>query len=213
MWFVRRLFARITVCLGFGSIMSLLAGWACTLWIETGIDRTEIPIARATVIMAGYLNDERADMANIVSQKRRQPGEVRTIITITASRRRSATLHAYRQGWPFHVASGEYVFGEAAADPGMRWAFRLPRAVVGEETILAFRPIPLAMFASAALYGAPLWLLVFGPGEARRAIRRRRGRCPDCGYDLRGEYDGGCAECGWNRGRSSDAARANPGEA
>jgi len=38
----------------------------------------------------------------------------------------------------------------------------------------------------------------------RQAARRRRGRCPNCGYDLRGQppevgAGGGCPECGWNR--------------
>ncbi len=29
--------------------------------------------------------------------------------------------------------------------------------------------------------------------------RRQRGRCPECGYDLRGNRDAGCPECGWRR--------------
>ena len=33
----------------------------------------------------------------------------------------------------------------------------------------------------------------------RRAIRRRRGCCPRCAYDLRGNSEGGCPECGWKR--------------
>ena len=33
----------------------------------------------------------------------------------------------------------------------------------------------------------------------RRAARLERGRCPKCGYDLRGKHDAGCPECGWNR--------------
>ncbi len=32
-------------------------------------------------------------------------------------------------------------------------------------------------------------------------IKRRlqRGQCPECGYDLRGEFESGCSECGWRR--------------
>ena len=33
----------------------------------------------------------------------------------------------------------------------------------------------------------------------RRTIRKRRGQCMNCGYDLRGDRAGGCPECGWNR--------------
>jgi hypothetical protein len=32
-----------------------------------------------------------------------------------------------------------------------------------------------------------------------RRTRRESGRCPECGYDLRGELAEGCPECGWNR--------------
>ncbi len=35
--------------------------------------------------------------------------------------------------------------------------------------------------------------------QTRRAVRKRRGRCVNCGYDLRGTSGGGCAECGWQR--------------
>ncbi len=33
----------------------------------------------------------------------------------------------------------------------------------------------------------------------RRADARARGLCPQCRYDLRGETDAGCPECGWGR--------------
>ena len=45
-------------------------------------------------------------------------------------------------------------------------------------------------------YAIMLWLLLPGPFALRRLIRRRRGRCPACGYDLRhGEHEA-CPECG-----------------
>lgn len=40
-------------------------------------------------------------------------------------------------------------------------------------------------------------LVLFAP--ARRHLRLRRGRCPRCAYDLRGNLASGCPECGWNR--------------
>jgi hypothetical protein len=54
------------------------------------------------------------------------------------------------------------------------------------------------------------WLLVMAqfivfnwPFQLRRFVRRRRGRCPACGYDLRKDFDAGCPECGWNRPREA----------
>jgi hypothetical protein len=48
-------------------------------------------------------------------------------------------------------------------------------------------------------YAIILWLLILGPFVLRRHIRRKRGQCPKCGYDLRGIPGSGCPECGWNR--------------
>ncbi len=45
-------------------------------------------------------------------------------------------------------------------------------------------------------YAAILWVLIPGPFALRRLIRRRRGLCLACGYDLRhGEHEA-CPECG-----------------
>jgi hypothetical protein len=57
-------------------------------------------------------------------------------------------------------------------------------------------------FAIDTLFYAAIWGgVLFGFASAKRAIRRRRGRCPMCGYDLRGApgLAAGCSECGWNR--------------
>lgn len=45
--------------------------------------------------------------------------------------------------------------------------------------------------------------VVLAAGLARRAWRRRAGRCPACGYDTRGLTQ--CPECGAARGRAADA--------
>jgi hypothetical protein len=82
------------------------------------------------------------------------------------------------------------------------------------------RALPYSMiwpgFAIDTLFYAAIWLtLFFGIVGGKRAIRRKRGRCPRCGYDLRGQrhqgteprrHEGlgaGCPECGWNREESA----------
>ena len=61
------------------------------------------------------------------------------------------------------------------------------------------RPIWPGFAIDTLVYGA-LWLgLLVGFGATKRALRTRRGHCPQCGYDLRGDLDAGCSECGWNR--------------
>ncbi len=45
-----------------------------------------------------------------------------------------------------------------------------------------------------------------------RRRRRSRGRCPQCAYNLRGDLDAGCPECGWGRQTpdSTDSDEAPP---
>ncbi len=50
-------------------------------------------------------------------------------------------------------------------------------------------------------YAANWGGVFFGFTSAKRLVRVKRGRCPRCGYDLRGApgLAAGCSECGWNR--------------
>ena len=56
--------------------------------------------------------------------------------------------------------------------------------------------VAVPIWALAAVPGAPL-ALIWG----RSAVRRRRGRCGPCGYDLSGNTSGLCPECGAGIGR------------
>lgn len=67
-------------------------------------------------------------------------------------------------------------------------------------------------FLEGAQFGVTAFAAVFAPSAAviggiagglwvRHGRNRRasRGCCRMCGYDLRGNLEGGCCECGWNR--------------
>ncbi len=60
---------------------------------------------------------------------------------------------------------------------------------------LPLRIRAVGFMTNTAFYAALLWL-PFAPFAARRMIRRRRGRCVRCGYDLRGIQHDVCPECG-----------------
>ncbi len=60
----------------------------------------------------------------------------------------------------------------------------------------------LANFAAClGVFGLPL----VGPALFVSLRRRRRGRCPACGYDLRSDLTRGCTECGWRRDDQPDS--------
>ena len=64
--------------------------------------------------------------------------------------------------------------------------------------LVPLRPIWPGFAINTVFYAAILWLLTFSVFTTRRMIRRKRGRCIKCGYDLRGSSGGGgvCPECG-----------------
>lgn len=68
-----------------------------------------------------------------------------------------------------------------------------------EWNALPYDPIWLGLIANTITYGAVWWIIIFGPFLLRKKIRRQRGLCPECAYDLRGDLLSGCPECGWGR--------------
>jgi hypothetical protein len=57
-------------------------------------------------------------------------------------------------------------------------------------------PIPLNFAADSLVYSFPWLALWFALPPLRRSLRRRRGHCPRCNYDLRADLPSGCPECG-----------------
>jgi len=68
-----------------------------------------------------------------------------------------------------------------------------------DSSLLPLKPILTGFSINTIFYSAILWLLTLGPFTARRMIRRKRGLCRKCGYDLRGMNHDKCPECGWGR--------------
>jgi len=68
------------------------------------------------------------------------------------------------------------------------WGVRRPPHV----RVLPLRPAWRGFTVNTAFYAGLLWL----PLVARRMIRRKRGLCVTCAYDLRGAEHEACPECG-----------------
>ena len=52
------------------------------------------------------------------------------------------------------------------------------------------------------------WLLLRRPDRLRQR-RSLAGKCPACGYDLRGNVSGTCPECGTAAGTAADTAKGS----
>ena len=100
------------------------------------------------------------------------------------------------RGWP--MRSLMWVWPRKESDTLIR-ALNLGdvQGPVGIPRALPLQPIWPGFAINTLTYAAVLWL-PFAPFTIRRVIRRRRGRCIKCGYDLRHAEHQACPECGQN---------------
>jgi hypothetical protein len=116
-------------------------------------------------------------------------------------------------GWPMVAMTSQQVpnWRKGAARP----LVGVDLGPVGTRTGFGFRRLlPTRLiwpgFAVNFLFYSVAWLLLLPAlGWLIRFVcrrparcRQKQGRCPACGYDLRGEFPSGCSECGWERGRN-----------
>ncbi|MEE8156294.1 MAG: hypothetical protein V3T53_15175 [Phycisphaerales bacterium] len=112
-----------------------------------------------------------------------------------------AYLHV-EAGWPLRSLSGERIVPFESAQrwkSGQVYTREFRSAAVIPTTPLIVRPLRPQSFGflvNSLIYAAAVWLLVCGPREVRRWLRKRRGLCITCGYDLRGTEHAVCPECG-----------------
>lgn len=125
--------------------------------------------------------------------------------------------YSVQAGWPMRCLGcvrqssdtrliGGFVIPESWADRLMfrdvptTWFPPVQDAV--PKGVFPYLPLMPGIVFNTLIYGAA-W---FAPFVTVRLIKRtrygrrvRRGRCPNCRYDLSGRFEVGCPECGWNR--------------
>lgn len=125
----------------------------------------------------------------------------------------------YEAGWPMTVVWGWRAEGlsmEVAEAgyfmvPSLRDAvesFGSSASTSGTQPVTAYARIEMpwmpywfGLLVNSGVYGAAWWVLLVGRAVVRRAVRRGRGRCGACGYDLRGLTGPRvCPECGAEAG-------------
>ena len=113
-------------------------------------------------------------------------------------------------GWPWRALRAEYrgnamgVRGPGNAIYSTVSGIELPGRFVRRHgnqrpAALPYEPIWPGLMADVMLFGILWWGLIGAVSALRGWRRRQRGCCVACGYDLCGELEGGCPECGWKR--------------
>jgi hypothetical protein len=110
-----------------------------------------------------------------------------------ADRERRAVWEDAR-GWPL-VCLVSYS-ADFAGKVERPWSINLggTQGPVGLPRALPLRPILDRFAINAIFFGAVLWVITLGPVTVRRFVRRRRHRCPACGYPI--GQSNRCTECG-----------------
>ena len=119
---------------------------------------------------------------------------------------RRCMIEVWEFGWPFRCLDWEsrkVVSGSNMMDAGwltdensvLEWSYRhgithpwLKPTLMPYPWVprLPLRPMPLGFVTDAVFYASPLFAATRAPNAMRSGIRRRRGRCSACGYDLPG---------------------------
>jgi len=111
------------------------------------------------------------------------------------------TVDVAEAGWPLRCLALEFW-----------WEFHYPTPFTEQTSglwlgrvLLPNRLLWRGVMLDTLFYSVLIGLLLVGAFEGRARLRRARGRCPKCAYDLRGRLDEGCPECGWRRPRAEAA--------
>lgn len=220
---MRRWFARILICLLLGVVSTVAVAWFCFYAADHMIPRVKKWVATGDGVNALWLRhasdgwpeppDRHQAWEGLFASGRRVALSVGGSYWVPLDATAAELREIYRGGGSFDVDQIDCGFPFAGlrieswcGSPTLGFFAKTNGndgfAVAGYT--LPRRVIPIGFAIDTLLYAA-LWLALFvGFGTARRGMRKRRGRCPLCAYNLRGDLETGCPECGWNR--AEDAA-------
>lgn len=220
---MKRWIVTILLLVSGGAVVNIAVAWICALAVnvydkptmETQIAEEYRPnaytivrhrVALGATALTSHRTrapDDGADTSTL-DQRLREWGDLETLAeqrlfepATASSNRLGRTIDGrglpYRSLWcEIDLARG--VYGGWEVNIAYSWPGGMPR-------VLPYRPLLIGFALNTVIYGILMWILIAGTFALRRFIRRKRGRCPMCGYDLRGQLPGagGCPECGWNR--------------
>jgi len=184
---MRRWTARILICLILGAVTNFaIARWATYY----------APMTEVASLPSGWFS--------MIAEQTRLDLRNRAIIdaVLTVDFGYTFTYFETADGWEVaeHRAGTPFrcFHGWVALNDGVE-IHREGLETDGDYSLFILKPRYLPLVANVGVFGAIYFAPVAAIALARRVRRTKRGRCPRCGYDLRGDMNAGCPECGWGR--------------
>lgn len=159
---------------------------------------------------SGFTQSDAFDLIVIAEDEPPRVSRIESVLlAVQEVDRHYSIANGYEQdiGWPMRAFWCCFFWGDLPMGSGPVFAdglqFRQRNATAGTTLsypmILPVHVLWPGFAVNTAFYAAIVWLLSLLPFTVRRLVRRKRGLCINCGYDLRGEFSSGCPECGWQR--------------
>jgi hypothetical protein len=212
----RRLILKLSLCLLAGAVVTWAVAWAMALWVEAPalVDDPTVAYRPSLIDVppewpVGHRGGIAANWARTTE-----------FYAIDEWLLRHVVRHDY--GWPARAFRGLYIHDDwdtttvvvaNTTIPAPSWT--RPRTSgagawggFGINNALPTRVLPLGFALNLALVAGAAFGLIEGAAWSFRYARRRRGRCPWCGYDRAGSNrDAPCPECGALLEHSTPAPR------
>ena len=178
-----------------GAVMNVAVAWGYATggWLPTGTGTTiGLDEGEAQQVLANRLGVVGAERFHAYEE--RSVGSTFVVVSGYFSNRPNHHVTVITTGWPYLALEGHWGLVDGQPETSRLLVTRWERR--DNVVVFPFYPIWPGFAANTIFYSAALWMLPLGPLAIRRLIRRKRGHCINCGYDLRGVEHEVCPECG-----------------
>ena len=216
---MKRRLTKLVVFLVLGAVVNVGVAWGCELSTTWTVTIGRINLDQEEVVWPKYLDDAKWPPP-VVAYRDKVEGvgvrftEMSSFAGSYDGRDEKFMLGVLEYGWPFRSMEVHWpmVFGP---HQDARMSETLERAgwyrgltppdfvpVYGPRGAHGLPIVPVAggFSINTILYASALWIVFGAPltlhRVIRRLLRRKRGRCIKCAYDLRGAEHEVCPECG-----------------
>lgn len=177
-----------------GLCLTVVLAWACTAFRPSySLTRQHSSSEAKTILLEEPDSDVASTLQSCTAYTELGLGWEMTVATGMRSSKKIHLQH-YAAGWPLKSFSGSWRLTEKEERLSCLWVLRFD--IRGQEVVLPYCPSALGLIVDtivSSLFFAIMWI---GFGTLRSLVRRSRGRCEACGYNMLGIEGDRCPECG-----------------